>query len=344
MAIGSGQLRRGLVLGIALWMAGIMASSLTLSAQTLNKRLILKDGSYQVTTKWEVKGERVRFYSSERSQWEEIPNSLIDWDATNKFNADLAERAARHTEELKEVDAEEKAERLKVEETTPEVAPGVRLPSGSGVYMLDTFRGAPQLVEMGQNGGEVNKQTGKNILRAAINPLALSSKQTIELPGVHASVQAHEPDPEFYVNVEASGNMVAGVGEAVKAPRAYCIVRVTSKKSTRVVGSLKIALTGKVTEESSLLPTTTKPVTGSWVKIVPSAPLPIGEYALVEMLNEKEMNLYVWDFGVNPSARQNSAAWKPYVDPKVLEQQEKEKDREAKQKEREQKKKQQPNP
>jgi hypothetical protein len=288
------------------------------SAQELAKRLILKDGSYQLATQWQVKGDRVRYFSAERNEWEEVPNSLVDWAATDKYEKDRA--AGVPSPEAVELDKEIAAERAAEEAKTPLVAPGLHLPEEGSVLLLDTYQNQPQLVELKQNGGEVNRNRKGNILRAAINPIA-SSKQTIELQGVHAAVQAHATLPSVYVNLEQPQDASAQPEQPQQPQQPeppwdrFHIVRAKAKNGKRIVGDIKISMIGKVDQEQNLVPTTSQKLTGGWIKVTPTGPLEPGEYAVVELLGKEGMNTFVWDFGVNPSASANSDALKPEITP-----------------------------
>ena len=282
------------------------------SAQQLAKRLILKDGSYQLATKWEVKGDRVRYLSAERNEWEELPNSLVDWPATDKFEKDRA--AGVPAPEAVEIDKEVEAERRAEEAKTPQVAPGLHLPDSGGMFLLDTFQAQPQLVVLQQNGGEVNRNTKTNILRSAINPIA-SSKQSIELEGLHATVQAHAPLPTIYVNVDEDQSSNSNASKEPQQPQQpwdrYHIVRAEPKKGKRIIGNIKTSPLGKASQEQSVVLTNAQRLTGGWVKVTPLNALEPGEYAVVEMLGKEGMNTYVWDFGVNPAAPANAIVLRP---------------------------------
>jgi hypothetical protein len=316
-----------------------LAVGLHSSAQDLARRLILKDGSYQLVTKYEVKGERIRYKSAERDEWEELPSSLVDWPATEKYEKDRA--AASAIPEASALDQETDAEREAAESHLPQVAPGLRLPEDSGVFLLDNFQGQPQLVEMQQTEGDINRNTKGNIFRGALNPIA-SAKQTVELEGEHAAVHAHVAVPSIYINVEDESSNRPPSGEtasakpsepSLDAPRAqrqspqqpqqpqqarvpfdrFRIVRAKVKGGKREVGDIKRAVTGKVSQDQSYVKTTIDRVTGGWLKLTPTEDLAPGEYVVVEMKGSEGMNLYVWDFGVNPNAPANANPWKPDV-------------------------------
>ena len=94
---------------VAVCLALALSPFRAIHAQGLSKRLILKDGSYQSVTKYEVKGERVRYLSAERGEWEELPKSMVDWAATDKYEKDRA--AGASTPEAIELDKELEADR-----------------------------------------------------------------------------------------------------------------------------------------------------------------------------------------------------------------------------------------
>jgi hypothetical protein len=299
--------------------AGVFLFSSFLLSEPLPQahRLILKDGTYQAITKYEIHGDRVRYFSAERGEWEEVPKDLIDWDATKKFEEGSLENApSPEAIELdKEIAADAKAER----ERTPEVAPRLHLPDDGGIYLLDTFDNHPQLDELQQSGADVGESSKTaNILRAVINPMS-GMKQAIELPGAHAKVQSHTGTPSIYVNVENDNGTQSGAPATAKsssdAPppllERFKIIRIDVKGNKRTAGSIQVAVGGKTKTDERMVPTTSAAMSGGWIKLAPTEPLAPGEYAVAEILGKEGMNLYVWDFGVNPAAPANAFAWNP---------------------------------
>ena len=280
------------------------------------KRLILKDGSYQIVTKWEIQGDRVHYYSAERDEWEDVPNSMIDWGATNQFEKDR--QAQKNSPEAKALDKELEEERKEEEAKSPTVAPGLRLPAEGGVYALDTYLTEPQLLPLDQSTGQINKNTKKNILRAAVNPVS-GSKMTIELPGARSKIQVHASLPTFYVNldpVEEEEAASAPTNPSAKTTAElpwdrFRIVRVQVKGDKRIVGAVKTAVYGKSSSEQDMIATTAEQLGEGWIKITPKEPLAPGEYALAEMLGKQGMNSYVWDFGAHPDAPANLSVVRP---------------------------------
>ncbi len=276
------------------------------------RRLILKDGSYQETIRWEDKGDRIRYLSAERYQWEELPKDMVDWNATEKYyrkNHPTKEmKAAAEAKAKAETAQEEEEERrtqAELDKTSPQVAPGLRLPDEKGVYLFDVFHGKPELAELVQNGSQINADRGKNILRAAIDPLA-KNKEKIELEGTIARVNAHIPDPVLYLNIDDDPAAAAG-GDLSQR---FQIARLKVEKHSRVVGVIEFAFYSGTSQKANIVLAQVSRVGDSWVKVQPAQRLSPGEYALVEMIS-KDVNLDVWDFGIDPAAPENPPKWVP---------------------------------
>src|SRR5579859_8150477 len=79
---------------------------LAVAAFGATSRLYLKDGDYQIVREYQVLADRVRYFSTERGDWEEIPLELVDLERTRK---DAAERQAAIEADAKEQDVENKA-------------------------------------------------------------------------------------------------------------------------------------------------------------------------------------------------------------------------------------------
>ncbi len=305
-------------------------------AQQLARRLILKDGSYQSITKYEVKGDRVRYLSAEREEWEELPSSLVDWPATEQYEKDRA--AAPAIPEAALIDKETDADREAEQSRLPQVAPGLRLPDLSGMFLLDNFKGQPQLVEVQQNEGDINRNSKANIFRGVVG----GAKATIELEGEHAAVYAHVAVPSIYIKIDdepAAPTPPPGQTASAQpsqpsldAPRAkpeqpqqpeqamvpfdrFRIVHLKGKSGKRIVADLKRATTGKISQDENSVKATIDRIGAGWLKQTPTTDLAPGEYAILETNGNgsEAMNLYVWPFSVNPNAPANPNPWTPDV-------------------------------
>jgi hypothetical protein len=114
------------------------------------------------------------------------------------------------------------------------------------------------------------------------------------------------PEPSIYFAIDVSDPlMVYDSGTAMDHLR---IVRCEKKKGNRVAATISIAIYGKVKQQAQYVEAKVEPVSEYWVKVMPARPLETGEYALVELDEIGDMNLYVWDFGVNPLATANPGA------------------------------------
>lgn len=296
-----------------------------------NHRLILKDGTYQLVRKYEVVGDRVRYISIERSgEWEELPESLVDWDATRKWERDHAsqvEEASPAMKEAADIDKEEAAERQEAISRRPEVAKGLELPDEDGVFALDTYQGSPELVEMLPS--ELNANTKSKHGLNTLNPMA-SSNASLELDGAHAKVHLHVNDPVLYLSLNARDDAEQVVSHAMtvntsgakevasrkhgahSATSGFAIVRVDERRAIRVVGAIHMNSAGTVTQEEYVIPTKVDVLPGKhWLKITPAQQLTIGEYALVEILSASDINQSVWDFRVDPQLGDNPASLGP---------------------------------
>ena len=156
------------------------------------EQLCFKDGVCQPVKSYEVVGDRVRYYSLDRSAWEEVPASIVDFEAMKK--ADEAEAAAH--EEEREAARKLDLQRFdKAENTGFEIAPGVRLPGDQGVFAYDGLR----VVRINQSSPEIVTDKKRAVLALAIPGPLVKNRAFVILPGVRSPIRVMSTQPTFYV-------------------------------------------------------------------------------------------------------------------------------------------------
>ena len=158
------------------------------------KKLVLTDGTFQIAREYKVEGDRVRYWSIERSDWEEIPASLVDWDATHKAEAEQAREAAALKARMRATDIMERTKDIDVDRSL-EIKPGLFLPDAVGFYSLD----GRLIYVMKQSVAVAKRSTGREVEKIMTGVPLIPSKQTLEIPDEHAALRLDSAEPEFYM-------------------------------------------------------------------------------------------------------------------------------------------------
>ena len=307
-----------------------------------NRRLILTDGSYQTVRSYQIAGDRVRYFSVDREDWEELPATMVDWKATLAWKpGPAADLNSEGMQEAAELDREEGAKRAAIDAEMPEIVPGLRLPDRDGVFALDHYRSRPELVELPAVSGTLNS-TKTDLLRAlvpsvvptmvpAMKPVT-GMRQTIEVAGAAAPTALHDRQPQFYLSLEDRPTAAAADAVVVKTSQAaaqnnapgaasahagFAIVRVEVRHAARLVGTVRVGKDGKPAASEHTVPvTTTEMPGGQWLRLEPLSALPPGEYALVQLkdhgqMSPEQMSEQLWDFSIRPDAPESQKAQVP---------------------------------
>jgi hypothetical protein len=243
----------------------------TLTLTAANLKLYTTDGEYQIVREYQVVGDRVRFYSVDRSDWEEVPSSMIDLKRTTAEAATQQSATDKVTKQFDEEAAAAQAEREEL----------AKIPQDSGVYRIEdgklrTFKVADVTIRT---------KKGNSLLRV-LSPLPIiEGISTAELAGEHSASLVHDERPEFYFQLDKE--------------ESFAIVKLGAKKNVRIVETVEtLPISHEYIETRDMVQIFSKQLPGdNFYKIWPQEALPPGEYALMEYL-DKQVDLRVWDFRI----------------------------------------------
>ena len=269
------------------------------------KKLVLKDGNYQLVREYQRSGDRVKYFSAERGAWEEIPASLVDWDATAKAEAATA---AANDALLKKVQHQEEQQRkeipMDVDASLP-VAPGIFLPPGEGLFVVE----GKSVTPLDQVAAQIRTDK-KQLLKQVLSPVPIvPGKRNVEIAGAKATRRINSERPEFYLReappdpdrvtpIQTSGRL-GDSGPDVE------LVRLTVKGGKREIESIRSMFGQQVSEDRNVISIQRWDVAKNVFRFTLGEGLPAGEYAFAQILPDG-INLYVWDFGVDRKSTSGS--------------------------------------
>ena len=267
------------------------------------KKLVLKDGTYQIVREYQKNGDRVRYFSEERGDWEEIPASLIDWEATAKDTA-AAQKASSDT--LEKLHKQEEAKRMEnvadIDASLP-VGEGGFLPQGEGLFVVEG-----KSVRLLQQAGSRSKTDTLRTIEQIMSPVPIvPGKQKVVIEGAHATLRLRTTVPEFYLrepppDPDRTSPILKSSRPGESGPD-LILIRAKVLHNGRQLEAINTFQGQQVSKTRDEISVQRWEVAPTVYRFTLSQALTPGEYVLAEVL-EDGLNYYVWDFGVdgNPAA------------------------------------------
>lgn len=262
------------------------------------KKLILKDGTFQIVREYVRDGDRVRYFSEERGEWEEIPASMIDWDATAK-DAEAAEKASASTYE--KLHKQEEAKRMDnvadVDASLP-VGEGAFLPQAEGLFVVEG-----KSVRLLQQVGSRNKTDTLRTIEQIMSPVpVVPGKQKVIIEGAHATLRLRTTVPEFYLREPPQDpDRVSPILKSSRPGESgpdLVLIRAKVLHNGRQLEAVNTWQGQQVSKTRDEISVQRWEVAPAVYRFTLSQALTPGEYVLAEVL-EDGLNYYVWDFGVD---------------------------------------------
>lgn len=260
------------------------AQEAAIPVPTRGTKLILKDGSFHLVRSYERKGERVRYYSVERSAWEEIPAELVDWEATRKAAEAEAQKTLELAERAHAAETAARASDVDVDASI-EYAPGHFLPEAEGFYAVD----GTTILPLASVGADVKLDKGRLLTQILVPVPIIPSRHRIRLAGKKAPVRLTTREPEFYFRT------------ADQREPEIELLRAEVKGDAREIQVVDTNLVGDQKRRGKVIPIQRWQVVPGVYRFTMGEPLAPGEYAVAEYIPDKGISFYLWDFGVDPS-------------------------------------------
>jgi hypothetical protein len=271
------------------------------------KKLMLKDGTFQVVREYQVNGDRVRYFSLERGAWEEIPTALVDWDATkkegtaqNKASNDLADKIHAR-EEAKRID------NVADIDASLQVGGGAFLPEAEGLYVVEGKN--IRVVKQAVAGTKKDKL---RTVEQVLSPIPIvPGKQKVYLAGERAPLRIKTTTPEFYLReAPPDPDRISPIEKSSRpGDRGPEIVLLRAKQTRdgRELESIKTLFGEKIGVDASEVAIQRWEVAPNVYRFTLGEALTPGEYVLAEVLPDG-LNFFVWDFGLDGSGTTTTKA------------------------------------